>query len=309
MSRIRAAHFLFFDIALLKTAKENTDNTRWNRLRLRRSEMLIVGAFRFFRAHGVEPILIKGWAAARFYPDDNPRFFGDTDLAVSAAAYDRAVELLHTPEGSTLGVDLHREMRHLDGLSWDALFARSELVDLDGVPVRILCAEDHLRVLCVHWLNDGGQYKERLWDIYYAVARRPPEFDWEKCLDCVSETRRGWVITTIGLAHRYLDLPIDGLPFADDARKIPEWVINCVEKEWKSEVRLRPLQVFIYRPLRLLEQIKKRIPPNPIQATIDMEGKFDNRTRVFYQIGSILKRIGPSIRRNAARILTGRVVR
>ena len=35
----------------------------------------------------------------------------------------------------------------------------------------------------------------------------------------------------------------------------------------------------------IVKQIKKRIPPNPIQATIEMEGSFDARTRVQYQLG------------------------
>lgn len=289
--------------------EKNPDTLRWQRLANRRAELNIVQAFRVFRKHRIEPILIKGWAANRFYPEDNPRFFSDIDLAVSTNDYNPAYGLIQSPEGNSLGVDLHRELRYLDTLAWDKLFARSELVDLDGVAIRIPCAEDHLRILCVHWLNDGAEYRERLWDIYYAVSNRPASFDWAKCLDCVSKTRRRWIIVSIGLAHLYLELPIDELPFADEARAIPDWIIRCVEREWKTDVRLRPLQVFIYRPARLLEQIRKRIPPNPIQATIDMEGEFDNRTRVFYQIGSVLKRIGPSLRRNLTRIFTRKIVR
>ena len=288
---------------------ENKDYIRWGILNVRRAELLITKAFSFFREHQIEPILIKGWAANRFYPEDDPRAFYDTDLAVSADDYDAAYRLIHSSEGSSLGIDLHRETRHLDTLPWDDLFARCELIDLDGVSIRVPCAEDNLRIQCVHWLNDGAEYKQRLWDIYYSVLNRPASFDWEKCFRCVSTTRQRWIIVSIGLAHRYLELPIDDLPFADEARQIPPWIIKCVEREWKRNLRLSPLQVSINRPKQLLRQIKKRLPPNPIQATVDMEGEFDNRSRVFYQIGSILKRLGPSLKRNTTRIITGKIAR
>jgi hypothetical protein len=191
-------------------------------------------------------------------------------------------------------LDLHCELRHLDKVDWDDLFRNSRTYDADGVPIRILRPEDHLRVISVHWLNDGGGYKDRLWDIFYAVQNRPADFDWERCLDLVSKRRRRWVTSVIGLAHKYLDLPINDLPIADEARALPRWLIKAVEKEWASDVRLVPIHVILRQPGTLFEQIKKRIPPNSIQSTIEMEGSFDAPTRIHYQIGGVLKRIGPS---------------
>jgi hypothetical protein len=275
------------------------DNDRWGVLSRKVSEARIASVFKRFAELGVDPVLIKGWAAARWYPSTVHRFYGDTDLAVSESDFETLTELSRKDPMILAGVDLHRELRHLDTVSWDDLFARSELVDLDGTAIRVLSPEDHLRVLAVHWLNDGGAYKERLWDIYYAIAHRPEDFDWEKCLGVVSGKRQKWIISAIGLAHKYLDLYIDDLPFAEEARDLPEWLVNAVECEWRTDVRLRPLETCLRDPAEFLRQLRKRFPPNPIQATIEVEGEFDDGGRAIYQLKDILKRTAPSIRRIA----------
>lgn len=258
-------------------------------------EIEIVDAFSFLRDAGVEPILIKGWAAARNYPENVERFYSDVDMAVSAADFDLAKQLLKTEPGNRLGIDVHRELRHLDTKPWAEIFSDSQAIDLNGVAVRVPSAEDHLRIMAVHWLNDGGVRKDRLWDIYYAVQNRPADFDWDLCLNSVGEVRREWVIAAIGLAHKYLDLEIDGLPFAELAKKLPRWLVSAVEKEWGSGTPPRPLQMCLKNPKELFRQIKKRIPPNAVQATVDMEGRFDDRSRLGYQIRNMIRKVRPSL--------------
>lgn len=274
-----------------------TDELRWNLLALKKAEKYIQDAFRVFRQHDIEPILIKGWAAARYYPPETPRFFGDTDLAVSAADFQKARSLIESPGAQVKGVDLHRELRGLDTVGWTELFSRSELVPVDGVNIRVLSPEDHLRVLCVHWLINGGENRSRLYDVFYAVANRPPTFDWSKCVDVVGANRRSWIVSTIGLAHRYLNLDLNGIPFANEARDLPAWLTKCVERGWAADIRLRGIDESITDRRMLLRQIRKRIPPNPIQATVFCEGKFDDRPRIGYQIRDIFGRLGPSVRR------------
>lgn len=280
---------------------EMTDEYRYYLLRKRHAENLLLCAFRRFRQQGIEPILIKGWAAARNYPGSTPRFFGDIDLAVSASEYEQATELIATAP-DIRGIDLHRELRHLDTVDWQRLMEKSAVVDLDGEGIRILSSEDHLRVLCVHWLTNGGEDRERLWDIVYAVRNRPEDFDWSRCLDVVSATRRQWIIATIGIAHKYLGLELEGIQFADEARKLPAWLTRCLEKEWEKNLELRALETQLKNPANLLRQIKKRIPPNPIQATIDCEGKFGEGSPIGYQIRDMFKRLMPSVRRISAAI-------
>ena len=274
-----------------------TDELRWYLLSRKKSEASIVEAFAGFRRAGIEPVLIKGWAAALNYPDDKPRFFGDIDLAVSAADFARASELVNSPDPEITGIDLHRELRHLDTVDWNISFANSQLVSIEDEPIRILSAEDHLRVMCVHWLTDGAESKDRLWDIYYAVENRPISFDWEKCLGVVEPHRRGWIIATIGLAHRYLGLKIDDLPFADEARVLPGWLTRCVERGWSNAEPQRPLHTSMKDARLFVRQLRKRVPPNPIQATIDCEAAFDDRSRAGYQLRDVFIRLKPSIPR------------
>lgn len=277
-----------------------TNEYRYYLLRKRISEELIVKAVRSFRTHGIEPILIKGWAAARNYPDSEPRFSGDVDLAVSRSDYDAAKNLVSGRVPDVTGVDLHRELRHLDTVSWEILFSNSELENIDDEPIRILCAEDHLRVLCVHWLTNGGESRERLLDIVYAVQNRPASFDWSKCLDVVSERRRQWIISTITLAHRYMGLDLDGLPFKVDVDALPAWIIKCVEREWASGVGALALESQLTSPVRFFRQLRKRIPPNPIQATVNCEGDFSTDSPFRYQMRDMFNRFMPSIRRVSA---------
>ena len=274
-----------------------TDELRFYLLKKRFTEDLILNAFRAFRARGIEPILIKGWAAARNYPESVPRFCADVDLAVSQQDYEVARSMVIGANAQVSGVDLHRELRHLDTVSWDILFSNSELVDLDGEAVRILSPEDHLRVLCVHWLTNGGESRNRLFHIVYALRNRPPSFDWSKCLDVVSETRRQWIISTIALANRYLGLETEDLPFAVDASSLPYWLIKCVEKEWDQNIGSIALESQLKSPKGFFRQLRKRIPPNPIQATINCEGEFTDRSRLGYQMRDMLNRLMPSVRR------------
>ncbi len=273
------------------------NDKRWLILRAKIHEENIKTAFVKFREKGIEPILIKGWAAARNYPETAQRYYSDIDLCVDPHSYNQALQLLNDEKIRSLNIDLHSGLRHLDSVEWEILFRNSQLINVDNVKIRMLRPEDHLRVLCVHWLNDGGVNREKLLDIYYAITERPANFDWSRCLNTVSETRLDWILTTIALTHKYFNLDISHLPFEVEKIKFPKWLTKTLEKEWNSKVRLKPIHTLLGSKKELWEQIKKRIPPNPIQATIELNGKFDNKPRVFYQIGSIFVRFNPSLKR------------
>ncbi|HEY8560601.1 MAG TPA: nucleotidyltransferase family protein [Pyrinomonadaceae bacterium] len=277
--------------------KESENDRRWLILRARLFEENIKKAVGLFQSRGIDPILIKGWAAALEYPEKHQRVFGDIDLSVAPEVYEKSRSLIRDASIGHLNIDLHCGLRHLDTASWERLFKNSRIVHIDEVPVRILCVEDHLRVLCVHWLTDGGAYRERLLDIYHLLDKNAETFDWDRCLAPVDENRRDWIIKTIGVVNRFHRLNTSKMPFAKELHDLPEWFIKALEKEWSSETRLQPIHIFFKNKKEFWKQLKKRLPPNPIQATVEMEGRFDDSSRVFYQIGSILQRTKPSLRR------------
>lgn len=277
--------------------KEIEDEKRWLILRTKVYEEKIKSAFGFFRARKIEPILIKGWAAAREYPEKYRRTFSDIDLCVPPEDFEKSLKLVKVGECQALNIDLHCGLRHLDTLEWEDLFENSHEELLEGVKVRILRPEDHLRVLCVHWLNDGGAYRERLLDIYYLLENHTNDFDWDRCFGKISKNRREWIIKTIAIVHKYHRLDISKMPFADELEKIPEWFTKTLEKEWASDTKLVPLHTLLGKKREFWKQIKKRFPPNAIQSTIDMEGPFDDAPRIYYQLGSVLYRLKPSIAR------------
>ena len=276
---------------------EIEDENRWNILQKKAQEVRVLQAFRLFREVGMEPILIKGLAVARFYPEPDTRISIDIDLAVSGHEFDAALRLSRSRKAEGLAIDLHRELRHLDTVEWSDLFENSRVLYLDGGSIRVLRPEDHLRVLCVHWLTDGGINKDRLWDVYHMIANRSPDFDWDRFLSVVDNRRRRWLVCTVGLVQRYLGLDLSDTPIADEAGNLPEWLIRTVEREWSRETRPWPLEASLHDRKLLAKQIGKRLRPNPIWATVQMGGSFDAKTRVFYQIGNFFKRIAPSYRR------------
>ena len=288
----------------MSVSEEKTNFLRLRQLNFKVHEYRLEKAWKRFENADFKPLLIKGWAAAQYYTDPFEREFNDIDLVIEPRDFDRAEFFQNTYHGDNTAIDLHRGLRQLDTLLFDDLYKHSQIIECGQTEIRVLCPEDHLRVLCVHWLIDGGAKKEKLADIYYAVKNRSLEFDWDRCLNVVSQTRRKWIVCTIALAGKYLGLNLADTPLALEDVEIPEWLLKALEKEWQSDVLLLPVHYYLNDRKELWRQIRKRIPPNPIQATIDMEGEFDNRTRLFYQMGDIFFRLKPSVKRIAKRLFS-----
>lgn len=270
---------------------EKKNDDYWYLLQTRVFEEKLKGAFELLRGEGIEPILIKGWAAGLFYPEEKKRRYTDIDLCVEPESFERALNLVRSERGSRLGIDLHRGLRNLDVLPWEDLFGNSRVLKMGDGAIRVLRPEDHLRVLAVHWLVDGGENRERLWDIFYLVKNRPEGFDWDRCLNSAGEKRRLWVLCTIEVARKHLGLEVGDLPFAERMPQIPGWMERTLKKEWRSGVPLIPLRYCRGDLPLLFKQIRKRIPPNPIQATVDLEGDFDEKRRFFYQLRNFFRRL------------------
>ncbi|MEP6925723.1 MAG: nucleotidyltransferase family protein [Pyrinomonadaceae bacterium] len=266
----------------------------------------IILAFQKLRENRIEPILIKGFSTERFYPASQKRKTADIDLCVPPEDYKKSQIIINELGFPPEMIDLHKSLRHLDKLPWDDLLKNSQLTLLHNVQIRVLRPEDGLRVTCIHWLNDGGADKEKLWDIYYLVANRPPDFDWKRCLNSNGRKRRQWILCAIAAAHHYLNLSVDETPFADEIETVlPDWFIPSLEKEWADQVKLIRLENFFqsrdWKSLR--SQLKKRFSPNPIAASIATEAAFDNSSRLPFQIADFILRFIVHFGRNTSAVL------
>src|SRR5882672_9646611 len=84
--------------------------------------------FRLMRAEGVEPMLLKGWAIARLYPQPALRPYGDIDLVVRPQDCGIANRVIESEAARSCRVDLHARIFELAHSSTENLFARSDLV-------------------------------------------------------------------------------------------------------------------------------------------------------------------------------------
>ena len=267
---------------------------RQNFLQAALRERTIEKVFGLLRAAGVEPILVKGWSAARLYPERGLRPCGDIDLCVRPEQFDAAEAALW--EALTYGryeVDLHAGLDGLGGGDADSIYARSRLVKLGATAVRVLGREDELRVLAVHMLREGAWRPLWMCDVAAAVEASGADFDWGLCL---TEDRRqaDWINCAIRAAHQLLGADIEGTPAARMTKPLPRWLVPTVLKEWASRrpsmpERHRAPMAYLRSPAQILKGLRHRWP-NTIEATVVARGPFNDWPRLPFQLGSYVAR-------------------
>ena len=263
-------------------------------LQARIDQLKIEQVFELLRCAGIEPILVKGWAIARCYPEKGLRPYGDIDLCVREEQFASAQATLNSPDGRRFSVDLHKGLAKLGGGSMDKLYARSQVLRLGDTDVRVPAEEDHLRVLCFHMLREGAWRPLWLCDIALALETRSAGFDWEHSFAATGRSRK-LVLCAIGLAHRLLGAKVDGIPFNVGLEQLPGWAVATVLKEWGSpkpsmtERHRAPMATYWRHPGGVLEGLRNRWP-NPVEATIAVRGPLNNLPRLPFQIGTELAR-------------------
>src|SRR5262249_28369141 len=134
-----------------------------------------------FAEAGLEPLFFKGSVVARHYCESHLRPTGDIDICAPPGRYDEARDLLHrcsesppsnlgfavkcAPGRQVCQVDLHSNLDRFRLPSLEAVFARSESIDLGGTSIRVPSAEDHLRLVAIHFLSHGAWRPVWLCDI------------------------------------------------------------------------------------------------------------------------------------------------
>jgi hypothetical protein len=246
----------------------------------------------FLKTSGLTPLLGKGWAVARLYPEPALRPYGDFDLYVRPQDHAAAAAAFAGSDAPRCPVDLHCGSLELDDRSFDEVYSRSQLVRCGEIEVRIFGPEDHLRLLCVHMLHHGAWRPLWLYDVAVALESRLADFDWAYFLS--GDPRRSdWVACAIGLAHQLLGAHVEGTPVEQRSRRLPRWLVPAILKQWGKmrlpDGMLAPMEHHLRHPRGALKALRLRWP-NPIEATVRMGGRFNEVPRLLFQIRECLVR-------------------
>jgi len=237
------------------------------------------------RAAGVEPLLVKGYAAARLYPEPALRPYGDIDLLVRPEEAPAAAAATHPLRGEGCPVDLHGKLGELG--EPEEVARRAERIPLGETEVRVPGAEDHLRFLCRHLFEHGAWRPLWLCDIGAALEARPAGFDWDYFL---AGTRQDALACALGLAHRLLGARLEGAPPWVGARPVPAWLTAALLRRWGSGHRHRePLARAIQARAEVWDSLGGSWP-DPITASAELGAPFDRTPRLPYQLAFCLRR-------------------
>ena len=255
-------------------------------------EREIEEAFRVLRASGIDPILGKGWAVARHYPERGLRPSGDIDLYVHPEQHGVATAALQGSSAPWERVDLHSGIAHLRDRAFGDVYDRSQLVHLGNTEVRVFGPEDHLKLLCIHTLGHGAWRPLWLCDISVTLESRSPDFDREYFLRGTPR-RSDWVACAIGLAHQLLGADVDATPLVNRARQLPKWLIPTVLRQWGEITTPHGCRTPMAECLKNLTEILQALRlrwPNGIEATVGVGGPFNEMPRLPFQVGECVAR-------------------
>jgi Uncharacterised nucleotidyltransferase len=270
--------------------------------------------FSLLRSAGVEPILLKGSAAARLYAEPGLRPPGDIDICVRPEQYEAASEAVWGPgrKGTAL-VDLHHDASALlDRGGWDGLYDRSRLITLNESKIRVLGHEDLLRFLCLHLLRHSAYRPLWLCDISAAFESAPTTFDWDVALGD-DALKRNWVTSVLYLARRLLGARREDLPEEVSAASAPAWLVEEVLRQWErpstaDHIPRELMAVSLRHPSRALPALLGRWP-DPIEAAVGLRMPFADGLRLPSQLAFYLVRSANFLKRPVRRARGAEVAR
>jgi hypothetical protein len=256
-------------------------------------EVVLGEAVDRLRAAGVEPVLGKGWAAARLYPDPGLRPYGDIDLFVREEDHARATAALACAPEVAGRVDLHRGFAELSDQASDALLDRSLLLPLNGKSIRVFGEEDHLRLIALHMLRHGAWRPLWLCDVAAAMESRSCAFDWDLVLGGAAR-RSQWTRSALQLACLTLGARSSDLPAEVTRLKLPRWLVPTVLRQWGTTFEPQgsrtPMAAISRRPRTLWRALRTRWP-NAVEASVGVGAPVNELPRLPFQIAEAVRRL------------------
>ncbi len=223
-----------------------------------------------------DPILLKGWANGRLYPEPAVRHYTDIDLLIRPEHRERVYQavgsmVLADPLRAA-PVDIQTTFKDLPERSWDDLDGHSRRLPVSSAEVRVLGYEDTLRLTCIHMLRHLGFHPLWLCDVSALIENPPPDFDWDYCL--TGERRRTeWMLAVLRVANQVLGTRLDHCPQRRVPRTVPPWMVRAMLRWWGTETTYAypwPLPhpagtVAKEDPRRVFQVLSDRWP-DPLQA-------------------------------------------
>ena len=142
--------------------------------------------------------------------------------------------MLEDPHTGRVGViDLQLDLARFRLEPLAEVFERSRQVEVAGRKLRIPCPEDHLRLLCLHFLEHGGCRPVWLCDVAAMLEAETDGFDWKLCLGDDPVTTH-WICIVIALAHKLLGAKLGSMPEKYRETKLPTWLVPTVLRQWSK---------------------------------------------------------------------------
>jgi hypothetical protein len=202
---------------------------RWNAVRAALAEGHLRSLVTHLQGRGIEPLLVKGWALTRLYRDPGRRAVGDLDLYVPPEQLTAALAVRALPEFRDVDVDLKSEHSFPFDRPLADLQEAGVTLEGPGFAVRAPCAEDHLRLVCLHALGHGVWRGVWLCDAAVLVETRPGDFDWDRFL-AGDPSLTAWCRLFLALAGELLGADLDGTPIAEPP---PRWAVEALLRQWE----------------------------------------------------------------------------
>jgi hypothetical protein len=215
----------------LSAGQELHNAYRLHTLQAAMHEEALRQALEYLHACGIEPILIKGWATSRLYPELGLRPHGDIDLALPTEQRATVLPLLGQLASLSSSVDVHFGMPDLPDRTEPLLWQRSRLIPVSKTCVRILSPEDQIRLLCLHMFRHGAWRPLWLCDVAVALEAVESDFDWHYCLRGDPRLSE-WVLAGIGLATLLLRVRLPRADVRVKAEALASSLAGTVLEQW-----------------------------------------------------------------------------
>lgn len=193
-----------------------------------RVEEAVVECVSRLRAYGIEPVLIKGLALAKLYPEGIVRPAGDIDLVVHKEEFAAAHAILHDSTKPAIPIDVDlKHVQILDEAPHAGFSPDIGTVVIGGRTIRTISPSDNLSMLVGHFLKHSGAKCRWLVDIALFLEAGTSRTDHRYSAE------RHWIEPSEWMARSELGLqsPIQ-IGRIRPTRPAPLWLVSEVRCRW-----------------------------------------------------------------------------